>query len=57
MREVKEAAAALDRVRQYWMAKLKYYYSCGAVGQFSDSQPVYTDFVDNMGWLISLFYN
>ena len=35
---VKEAAAAMDRVRQYWVARLKYYYSCGAVGQSGDSQ-------------------
>ena len=49
---MKEAAVAMDRVRQYWVAMLKYNYSCGAVGQPSDSQPVYTDFVDNMGWII-----
>ena len=46
---MKEAAAAMDRVRQYWVAKLN---SCGAVEQPSDSQPVNTDFVDNMGWII-----
>ena len=40
----------MDRVRQYWVARLKYYYSCGAVGQSGDSQTC--DELDNISFFL-----